>query len=132
MKCDCDDIQEASISSTNVVFEASTQTPTTETCDSPLFSQQRYCLKTDGHSYNALNNIHKMQQHGQVKTKTNEKQKKQTQSACVRLFVYLLLTIDSWETNELRHLVSTVIGQNLLPHLGDSVDPLTETVPIGK
>lgn len=72
MKCDCDDAQEPSTSSTNVVFEASTQTPTTETCDSPLFSQQGYCLKTDGHSNNALNNIHKMKQHGQVKAKRHK------------------------------------------------------------
>lgn len=51
----------------NVVFEVSTQTPTTETCESsPLFSQKGYCLKTDGHSFTALNNIHKMKQHGQV------------------------------------------------------------------
>lgn len=67
MNCECNDIKESSTSTNpNVVFEASTQTPTTETCESPLFSPKGYCLKTDGHSHTALNNIHKMKQHGQV------------------------------------------------------------------
>lgn len=51
---------------TSVVFEASTQTPTSEHCDSPMFTQKGYCLKTSGHSHLALSNIHKMRQHGQV------------------------------------------------------------------
>lgn len=50
----------------NVVFEVSTQTPTTEMRESPLFTQRGYCLKTNGHSHTALNNIHKMKQHGHV------------------------------------------------------------------
>lgn len=52
--------------STSVVFEASTQTPTNETCDSILHTQKGYCLKTTGHSYHALTNIHRMKQSGQV------------------------------------------------------------------
>lgn len=63
----------ATTTNLNIVFEASTQTPTTETCESsPLFSQKAYYLKTDGHSFTALNNIHKMKQHGQVKNKERE------------------------------------------------------------
>lgn len=54
--------------STSVVFEASTQTPTNETCDSLLYTQKGYCLKTSGHSYHALTNIHRMRQNGQVST----------------------------------------------------------------
>lgn len=64
--------------STGVVFEAATQTPTSEHCDSPLFTQKGYCLKTTGHSNNALTNIQRMRQHDQVsfiaKTKTCMKQ----------------------------------------------------------
>lgn len=50
----------------SVVFEASTQTPTNETCDSPLFTQKGYCLNTKDHSVLALGNIYKMKEHGQV------------------------------------------------------------------
>nr|CAI5856197.1 unnamed protein product [Callosobruchus analis] len=53
-------------STSSVVFEASTQTPTNETCDSPLFSQKGYSLKTSGHSLHALTNIQKMRQSGQL------------------------------------------------------------------
>lgn len=58
-----------SIPSVGVVFEAATQTPTNEQCNSPLFTQKGYCLKTTGHSNQALNNIQKMRQHDQVKLK---------------------------------------------------------------
>lgn len=75
MSCECEDTTKETTNTTNdtlstnpnVVFEASTQTPTAETCESPLFSPKGYCLKTNGHSYTALNNIHKMKQHGQVR-----------------------------------------------------------------
>lgn len=50
-----------------IVFEAATQTPTGEQCDSPLFTQRGYCLKTAGHSSSALTNIHKMRQNDQVR-----------------------------------------------------------------
>nr|CAH7766918.1 unnamed protein product [Callosobruchus chinensis] len=53
-------------STSSVVFEASTQTPTNETCNSPLFSQKGYSLKTSGHSHHALTNIQKMRQSGQL------------------------------------------------------------------
>lgn len=52
--------------STNILFEASTQTPTNEHCDSPLFTPKGYCLKTNDHSNHALTNIYKMKQLGQV------------------------------------------------------------------
>lgn len=54
------------VSSTSIVFEAWTQTPTNETCDSILYTQKGYCLKTSGHSYHALTNILRMKQNGQV------------------------------------------------------------------
>lgn len=57
-----------SSSTNNIVFEAATQTPTSEQCDSPMFSQRGYCLRTSGHSSNALVNIHKMRQNDQVST----------------------------------------------------------------
>ncbi|GJQ83409.1 hypothetical protein Trydic_g14191 [Trypoxylus dichotomus] len=57
---------DAATSSTNVVFEASTQTPTNEHCDSPLFTPRGYCLRTNDHSNHALMNIYKMKQHGQL------------------------------------------------------------------
>ncbi|KAK4877917.1 hypothetical protein RN001_010423 [Aquatica leii] len=51
----------------SVVFEASTQTPTSENCDSPLVSPKgNYSLTTSDHSNNALTNIYKMRQHGQL------------------------------------------------------------------
>ncbi|CAG9861996.1 unnamed protein product [Phyllotreta striolata] len=50
----------------SVVFEASTQTPTNELCDSPMFNQRGYCLKTAGHSAQTLMNIQKMREHGQL------------------------------------------------------------------
>ena len=50
----------------NVVFEASTQTPTNEDCESPLFTPKGYCLRTAEHSSSALSNIQKMKQQGQV------------------------------------------------------------------
>lgn len=56
----------SSLSINSVVFEASTQTPTNETCDSILYTQKGYSLKTTGHSYHALTNIHRMKQTGQV------------------------------------------------------------------
>lgn len=59
-------VEEKASPTTSIVFEASTQTPTNEVCDSPLFTQKGYCLKTTGHSHQALTNIHKMRQHGQV------------------------------------------------------------------
>ena len=49
------------------LFEASTQTPTSEQCDSPLFTEKGYCLKTAGHSNSALRNMYKMKQNGQVR-----------------------------------------------------------------
>ncbi|CAH0549759.1 unnamed protein product [Brassicogethes aeneus] len=52
-------------SGSSIVFEASTQTPTNEVCDSPLFTQKGYCLNTKDHSTLALNNIQKMREHGQ-------------------------------------------------------------------
>lgn len=72
MSCEAEELEEkatasAPSSNTNsIVFEASTQTPTNEQCDSPLFSQKGYCLKTSGHSNSALINIHKMRQNDQV------------------------------------------------------------------
>lgn len=53
-------------SPSSVLFEASTQTPTDEQCDSPLFTQKGYVLKTNNHSTTALVNIHKMRQNEQV------------------------------------------------------------------
>lgn len=50
----------------SIVFEAATQTPTSEGLDSPLFTNKGYCLKTSGHSVQALGNIQRMRQHGQV------------------------------------------------------------------
>ncbi|XP_066257660.1 kelch-like protein 17 [Euwallacea similis] len=52
--------------SSSIVFEASTQTPTSEGFDSPLFTNKGYCLKTTGHSTHALGNIQRMRQHGQL------------------------------------------------------------------
>ncbi|XP_056633615.1 kelch-like protein 17 isoform X1 [Diorhabda sublineata] len=63
---DPDTSEESPQASSNIVFEAATQTPTNELCDSPLFTQKGYCLKTSGHSVQALTNIHKMKQHGQL------------------------------------------------------------------
>ncbi|XP_065168992.1 kelch-like protein 17 [Atheta coriaria] len=53
-------------SPSSVLFEASTQTPTDEQCDSPLFTQKGYVLKTNNHSTTALVNIHKMRQNEQL------------------------------------------------------------------
>ncbi|XP_030759639.1 kelch-like protein 17 isoform X1 [Sitophilus oryzae] len=50
----------------SIVFEASTQTPTSEGLDSPLFTNKGYCLKTTGHSAQALGNIQRMRLHGQL------------------------------------------------------------------
>lgn len=67
MSCEEEVTEECSSSNgTNVVFEASTQTPTNEVCDSPLLTQKGYCFKTAGHSNQALTNIHRMREHGQV------------------------------------------------------------------
>lgn len=70
MSSDPEDLQLPSASSTSttgIVFEASTQTPTSENCDSPLITQKgHYSLTTSDHSNNALTNIYKMRQHGQV------------------------------------------------------------------
>lgn len=60
------DSNEQAQETSNILFEASTQTPTNEQCDSPLFTHKGYCLKTTGHSTHALTNIYKMKQHGQV------------------------------------------------------------------
>ncbi|XP_044764254.1 kelch-like protein 17 [Coccinella septempunctata] len=57
---------ESEAQSQSVVFEASTQTPTNEQCDSPFFTQKGYCLNTADHSNHALNNIQRMRQHGQL------------------------------------------------------------------
>lgn len=67
---DLESAEEKASPTTSIVFEASTQTPTNEICDSPLFTQKGYCLKTTGHSYQALTNIHRMRQHGQVLLKS--------------------------------------------------------------
>lgn len=73
MSCEAEEVEEKTTPPTpatnnnNIVFEAATQTPTNEQCDSPMFSQRGYCLKTSGHSNNALINIHKMRQNDQVK-----------------------------------------------------------------
>lgn len=72
MSCEAEEVVEKTTSSppapntNNIVFEAATQTPTSEQCDSPMFSQRGYCLKTSGHSNNALINIHKMRHNDQV------------------------------------------------------------------
>lgn len=78
MSCEAEETQEtektppsptpstSTLNTTSVVFEAATQTPTSEQCDSPLFTQKGYCLQTTGHSCHALTNIHKMRQHDQV------------------------------------------------------------------
>lgn len=67
MSCELEDVQGTSgNTSTNIASEASTQTPTNEQCDSPMFTQKGHCLKTNGHSNLALSNIQKMRQHGQV------------------------------------------------------------------
>lgn len=50
----------------NLVFEASTQTPTNEECASPLFSPKGYHLKTTEHPIHALGNIQKMRHQGEV------------------------------------------------------------------
>jgi hypothetical protein len=66
MNCDNEELSPTSAPTVNVVFEASTQTPTNEDCESPLFTQKGYCLKTAEHSHNALSNIQKMKHQGQV------------------------------------------------------------------
>lgn len=66
---DSDPTEENTQSASNIVFEASTQTPTNEPCDSPMFTQKGYCLKTNGHSVQALTNMQRMRQHGQVRDK---------------------------------------------------------------
>lgn len=55
-----------SLSGGSIVFEASTQTPTTEVLDEPIFTSKACSLKKSGHSVSALENIHRMRQHGQV------------------------------------------------------------------
>lgn len=55
-----------SMEATNVVFEASTQTPTNEECTSPIYSQKGHLHKSSNHCENALTNIHKMRQTQQV------------------------------------------------------------------
>ncbi|EFA04963.1 kelch-like protein 17 isoform X1 [Tribolium castaneum] len=65
MSCDNDEASRG-CSPPNVVFEASTQTPTNEDCESPLFTPKGYCLKTVEHSSLALGNIQKMKQQGQL------------------------------------------------------------------
>ncbi|CAH1380709.1 kelch-like protein 17 [Tenebrio molitor] len=66
MNCDNEELSPTSAPPVNVVFEASTQTPTNEDCESPLFTQKGYCLKTAEHSHNALSNIQKMKHQGQL------------------------------------------------------------------
>lgn len=66
MLCENDELSPNSSAPVNVVFEASTQTPTSEECASPLFTPKGYCLKTAEHSSNALSNIQKMKYQGQV------------------------------------------------------------------
>ncbi|XP_074039485.1 kelch-like protein 17 isoform X1 [Leptinotarsa decemlineata] len=63
---DPDTIEKRSSPVASIVFEASTQTPTNEIYDSPLFTTKGYCLKSSGHSNQALTNIHRMRQHGQL------------------------------------------------------------------
>ncbi|XP_050302489.1 kelch-like protein 17 [Anthonomus grandis grandis] len=50
----------------SIVFEASTQTPTSEALDSPLFSTKGYSLRNASHSVHTLGNIQRMRQHGQL------------------------------------------------------------------
>ncbi|KAF5283994.1 hypothetical protein FQR65_LT13628 [Abscondita terminalis] len=71
MNSEIEELQLATTSTTTptsgVVFEASTQTPTSENCDSPLVSPKgNFSLTTSDHSNNALTNIYKMRQHGQL------------------------------------------------------------------
>ncbi|XP_025834257.1 kelch-like protein 17 [Agrilus planipennis] len=61
--------EELTLPTTNpsIVFEASTQTPTNETCDSPIMTAKgHFCFSTSEHSTNALTLIHKMRQRGQL------------------------------------------------------------------
>lgn len=65
----------------NVVFEASTQTPTNEESDSPVFAQKGQLHKSVNHCETALTNIYKMRQNRQVICSLNI-------HICVSIFSY--------------------------------------------